>query len=116
MPSRVEIEAQLTGPGGPFEIVEEQVLGVRMPVFKQRLPSLRALLEQSRAHGDAEYIVYEDRRIRFAEHYRAVASVATALRERYRVSGRCWPPAPPRGAGVGRRRAARGGSATSTAM
>ncbi len=85
MPSRVEIEAQLTGPGGPFEIVEEQVLGVRMPVFKQRLPSLRALFEQSLAHGDAEYIVYEDRRIRFAEHFRAVASVATALRERYRV-------------------------------
>ena len=28
-----EIRAQLTGPGGPFEIVEEEVLGTRLPVF-----------------------------------------------------------------------------------
>ena len=85
MPSRADIEAQLTGPVGPFRIVEEDVRGVRMPVFEQRLPSLRALLEQSTAHGDAEYIVQDERRISFAEHFRAVASTATALRERYGV-------------------------------
>ena len=80
-----EIEAQLTGPGGPFEMVEEPVLGEVMPVFKERPRSLRAILEQSAAHGDAEYILCGDRRISFAEHARVAASVASGLRERFGV-------------------------------
>ena len=79
------IEARLTGPGGPFEMVVEDVLGARMPVFKNRLRSLRALLEASAAQGEKEYLVYEDRRISYAEHLRLVASVARALRERFGV-------------------------------
>ena len=77
------IEAQLTGPGAPFEIVEEDVRGERMPVFKNRARSLRALLEQSRAHGDKEHIVYRDQRISFAETHARAGALATALRERY---------------------------------
>jgi acyl-CoA synthetase (AMP-forming)/AMP-acid ligase II len=81
-----EVEAQLTGPGGPFEIVEEDVLGERMPVFKDREPHLRAILEKSAAFGDAEYIVCDDgRRITFAQHARVVASVAQALRTEFGV-------------------------------
>ena len=80
------IEARLTGPGGPFEIVVDDVVGTRMPVFKNRLRSLRALLEQSAAHGAKEYLVYEDRRISYAQHLRMVASVAHALRERFGVA------------------------------
>ena len=52
----LEIEAKLTGPGGPFETVEQDVLGERMTVFKSRAPSLRALLERSVDHGDKLYI------------------------------------------------------------
>jgi acyl-CoA synthetase (AMP-forming)/AMP-acid ligase II len=80
-----EIEARLTGPGAPFEIVEEEVLGERMQVIKNRRRSLRELLEASAAFGDKEYIVYEGRRISYAEHLRQVASVAQALRERYGI-------------------------------
>ncbi len=82
---RAEIETRLLGPGGPFELVEEAVLGERMHVFKSRAPSLRALLEQSATRGDAEYIIYEDRRISYAEHARLVASAARALSEQYGV-------------------------------
>ncbi|UCE87807.1 MAG: acyl--CoA ligase, partial [Deltaproteobacteria bacterium] len=39
----------------------------------------------SASFGDREYIVYEDRRIGFAEHARVVASVARALSERFGV-------------------------------
>lgn len=85
MASLEEIEARLTGPGAPFEIVEEEVLGERMQVIKNRRRSLRELLEASAAFGDQEYIVYEDRRISYAEHLRQVASVAQALRERYAI-------------------------------
>ncbi len=80
-----EIGSRLMTPGSPFELWEEEVLGERMQVFRNRLPSLRAFLEQSRGHGDLEYLVYEGRRISYAEHLRAVASVAAALREQYGV-------------------------------
>ena len=86
-----EVEARLTGPGGPFEVVEGAVLGERMRVFRERVPSLRALLEASARLGPAgdgatEYLVCDDgRRIRYAEHLRAVASVAKALRDRFGV-------------------------------
>jgi acyl-CoA synthetase (AMP-forming)/AMP-acid ligase II len=80
-----EIDAKLTGPGGIFEIVEEDVLGERMRVFKSRKRSLRELLFDSSNHGDKEYIVLGDRRISYAEHLRLVASTARALQERYGV-------------------------------
>ncbi len=85
MPTPEEVEAQLTGPGGPFEIVEETVFGETTPAFADRQPNLRAILEASAEHGDAEYIVCGDLRITFAEHARIVASVAAALRERFGV-------------------------------
>jgi long-chain acyl-CoA synthetase len=68
-----------------FEVVEEEVLGERMKVFKQRAPSLRTLVERSVGFGDAEYVIFGERRITFAQHERAVASVAKALRERFGV-------------------------------
>ena len=84
-PSDLEILARLTGPGAPFEIVHEDVLGERMPVIKSRARSLRELLERSRAHGAKEYVVHSARRISYAEHFERVASAAHALRDRYGV-------------------------------
>ena len=73
------------GPGAPFEIVEETVLGEILPVFKNRPRCLRDLLDRSRSHGDTEYIVYEDQRIGYAEHAELVARVARRLREEYGI-------------------------------
>jgi len=80
-----ELLAGLTGPGGIFEITEEDVLGERMQVFKDRKRSLRQLLEESAMHADKEYLVLGDRRITYAEHLRLVASAAQELRQRYGV-------------------------------
>ena len=85
MPTLEEIEARLTGPGGPFQVIPEPVLGEVTPVFKDRHPNLRAILQESVGHGDKEYIVLDDLRISFAEHAQIVASVAKALRERFGV-------------------------------
>ena len=79
------IEARLTGPGAPFDIALEDVLGTRQPVFANRLRSLRALLEQSAAQGEKEYLVADGRRISYLEHLRLVASTARALQERFGV-------------------------------
>jgi acyl-CoA synthetase (AMP-forming)/AMP-acid ligase II len=85
MPDPREIEAQLTGPGAPFEIVLEPVLGELTPVFKQRARSLRELLVASTAHGDAEYMICGDLRLSFVQHARVVASVAKAFSERFGI-------------------------------
>lgn len=80
-----EIETQLTGPGAPFELSVEDVLGETQSVFKSRARSLRELLERSAAFADREYVVYEGRRLSYAQHLRDVASVARALEERFGV-------------------------------
>jgi len=85
MSSYEKVLAQVVGPGGFFEIADEEVLGERMQVFKDRKRSLRQMLEESALHGDKEYIVLGDRRITYAEHLRMVAAVARGLRERYGV-------------------------------
>ena len=81
-----EIEARLTAVGAPFEVVEADVLGAPAHVFKERVPSLRALLAASAVHGDAEYLVCDDgRRISYAENLRRVAKLAAALRDEFGV-------------------------------
>lgn len=85
MPTHAEIRAQLTGPGGPFELRSENVLGETLEVFVNRMGSLRELLAQSVLHAENEYIVMGDRRISYAEHTRLVASTARCLSERYDI-------------------------------
>ncbi len=80
-----EIEAELIAPGGPFEIIEEEVLGEKMKVFKDRDRSLREIFDKSTNHGDNEYIICGDRRITFNEHHALVHSVARNLREKYDI-------------------------------
>lgn len=77
--------ARLTGPGGRFEMVIEDVLGAPMPVLRHRKSSLREVLADAVAPGDRDYLVTADRRMSFTEHAAAVAALATALRDRYGV-------------------------------
>ena len=76
----------LTAPGEPFEIVDESVLGERMPVFANRPRSARELLIASAAFGEAEYLVHGVQRLTFQAHLDAVAAVAVALRDEYGVA------------------------------
>ena len=79
------IEEALYGPDGPFALEESVVLGEQIKVFTNRASTLRALIETSAFFGEKEYIIYEDRRVTYAEHLRAVASVAKALHDKYGV-------------------------------
>lgn len=62
-----------------FDLVEEEVLGVRMTVFADRLKTMRELLDRSLDWGDREYIVDGDRRINYLQHHAAVRRVAQHL-------------------------------------
>lgn len=78
--------AALTGPGGRFELADDDVLGTRMPVFTHRQRALHEVLHASVAHADRDYIVTADRRITFAGHAAQVASLAQVLREEYGIA------------------------------
>ena len=75
----------LVGPGGPFELVADDVRGTRLPVYLHRRRSLGEVVAESAQHGDRVYIATAERTITFAEHARLVASLAQSLREEYGV-------------------------------
>ena len=70
MSDLARIMAELTGPGGPFEIVVEDVLGHPTQVYKERMRSLRELMEQAALRADVDFVVQGDRRYTFGEHDR----------------------------------------------
>ena len=86
MPAKDEVEAQLLGPGGMFEVVTDTVGGVEMKVYKDRLPSLRSVAELGAARGDAtDFVVYGERRYGFGTFLELANSVSAGLAERHRI-------------------------------
>ncbi|HEY1636078.1 MAG TPA: class I adenylate-forming enzyme family protein [Acidimicrobiales bacterium] len=81
--SLADATATLTAPGQMFEIGEEVIRGVPTRVWKLAPPTLRAVLELSRGHGDASYLVYEDERSTYEEHFRAAATLTRRLTDDY---------------------------------
>ncbi|MEV0245485.1 class I adenylate-forming enzyme family protein [Nocardia sp. NPDC050712] len=80
-----QIAGRLTGPGGPFEMTVEDVLGAKLPVIKNRRRSLAEILEASRELGDRDYLISGDQRLTYARHYAEVVALAAALADRYQV-------------------------------
>ena len=74
------------GPGGPFEIVEQDIGGTRLRVFAHTPPSLRAIWEQSAAHGPADYLVFEGDRYTFDRAHAIVSTLAWRLRDGFDVA------------------------------
>jgi long-chain acyl-CoA synthetase len=70
---------QLTGPGGAFEVVVEDVLGIPTQVYAQRMRSMRELVEQSALRAGTDWLVQGDRRVTFGAHDEQVRRVAAAL-------------------------------------
>jgi long-chain acyl-CoA synthetase len=79
--STADILAQLTGPGGAFEIVVEDVCGVPTQVYKQRMRSMRELMAQNALRPAVAWLVQGDRRYTFGEHDAAARAVAQRLSE-----------------------------------
>ena len=80
-----EITRELTAAGKPFEIGEADIQGIRTKVWKKAAPTLRDVLTGSRRHGDRVFLVYEDERMTFEEHFRAAAHLANVLVDRFGI-------------------------------
>ncbi len=78
-PSITEINQLLCQPGTPFEIIEREIRGINTKTWKNAPPSLRAVVEMTKAHGSNDYIVYGDERLTYAEHYKKVAALSQVL-------------------------------------
>ena len=70
---------QLTGQGGPFEVVEAEVGGNLIKTYATAPPSLRELWLSSLAFADRDYLVFQDERKTYAEAHADVAAIANWL-------------------------------------
>ena len=82
-----QAHALIGQPGLPSEIAEETINGVRLKVWKNQPPTLRAVAEMARDHGDKVFVVYEDERVTFSAFHRAVAAFAIELQAQGVVKG-----------------------------
>ena len=80
-----EARAILTAGGMAFETETIDIGGRPTRVYKNAPPHLRALFDASRQWGAREFIIYEDERLTFETHWRAVSALAWALRDLYGV-------------------------------
>lgn len=86
MRSHDDIRAELTAPGAPFEMTTAHTANGDVRAWKNAAASLRDMVENSKAFGDAVWLVYEDDELTYAEHYAKVAGLAKALIEDYGVA------------------------------
>jgi len=71
--------AGFLGSDGVFEMVEEDVLGVRVPVFARRQRSIAGLVAAAAGHGDRPFLVEGERTVAFAELPARVDDAAARL-------------------------------------
>ncbi len=80
-----EAHAFLTAPGAPFEMESVNIRGIDIRTYKNAPATLRDIFGLSEAWGDRDYMVYEDERVTFAQHTKAVKKFANVLAEKYGV-------------------------------
>lgn len=74
-----EVQSRLTAPGTEFEMEIADINGVPTRVWKHALPSLAALLNQSRNHGGRIFAVFEQERVSYEGFYLAVTVLSQCL-------------------------------------
>ena len=81
----LEANAAVTGPGQIFELIDGEVRGVKMKVFKNAPAHLGQVFVGSRGHGDKTFLVYEDEIITFAQAADRIDALASLLVNTYGV-------------------------------
>lgn len=71
--------AELDAPGSPFATHMTTIRGVPAKSYVAAPPHMRAIWETTAAHGDKDYLVYEDERYSYAEIHAQVRKLAAHL-------------------------------------
>ena len=82
-----QVRAELTGPGGQFEVTEEEILGNRIKTFKNAPPSVREFWLSTAAWGDRPYLIYEGEVLTYAEAHAHANALAAWLAQQGVVPG-----------------------------
>lgn len=77
---------QLTGTGAPFETVTEKFNGISYTLIKPAAATMKEIWAQAAAHGDKEFLVYEDERWTFNDMMQQAASLGHQMIHEYDVS------------------------------
>ena len=75
------VHALLTAPASMLEVVEAEVMGQRQRIWKNAPPTMREIFLAGRAHGAADFLVYEDERATFEALARASVAFAHELQK-----------------------------------
>ena len=75
-----DVRAALTSPNARFEMEVVEIRGVPTRVWKNAPPTMRALVQLSRTHGERLATIYEDERVGYGAQFRAIATLAADLR------------------------------------
>ena len=81
----LEANTAVTGPGQIFELIDGEVRGVSMKVFKNAPAHLGQVFAGSRGHGDKTFLVYENEIITFAQAADRIDALASLLVNTYGV-------------------------------
>jgi long-chain acyl-CoA synthetase len=81
----LEANTAVTGPGQIFELIDGEVRGVKMKVFKNAPAHLGQVFAGSRGHGDKTFLVYENEIITFAQAADRIDALASLLVNTYGV-------------------------------
>ena len=71
--------AELVAPGGPYEVVEAQINGARLRVFKNAPRNLGELYEPTPESAGKDFFVYDDERYTFADAAARAGQVCASL-------------------------------------
>ena len=80
-----EANLAVTAPGQMFELIDGEVRGVKMKVFKNSPPHLGLVFANARNHGDKPFLVYEGETWTFAKTMDYVDALASLLVNTYGV-------------------------------
>jgi long-chain acyl-CoA synthetase len=83
--SIAQCNALMTAPGARFELEEKVINGIKLRVYKNAPLTLRDVVLNSINWDQREFLIYQDERVTFAAHYKAVAHLATKLRNEFGV-------------------------------
>ncbi len=80
-----DVTGQLTAPGAPFEIIEQNLGGVPLRFYKNAPTSMRELVDAGRQFGDQPFTYYLGERLTFAEFFARVDALAYQLVHHYHI-------------------------------
>lgn len=71
-----QVRDELTGPGGPFEIIKAEIFGNHINTYKNAPPSVREVWLSTAVFAERPYLIYQDERITYAEAHAQVHAIA----------------------------------------